>query len=146
MPELTPFQQAYLVTFKLFSPNEAPSPLEKAAYEKGANYHGTFSTEESLEVFRPVFFTAITWALLEEKPLPLFIPKLKLTWVMDQTRSLCRGAVKNRVECKELIQKALTCLQTSQAPWVHRSEPPRWVTYGYEKDPVLMPGWFLEGV
>ena len=138
----TPFQEAFLITFKLFRDEGlTPSVFEQDAYTKGVDYHGTFGSDLNQEAFEASFLVAITWAMLEKRPLPLFVPKVHNAWVTDQIRTLCRGALKRHSTCKDLVVSSLSYLQMNAPPWAFKDEPKRWVMFGFDRNPVILPSW-----
>lgn len=144
MTTQTPFQDAFLATFKLFRDEGiAPTKSEREAYEKGESYHGVFGVEKDEEVVETAFLVAMTWAMVEKKPLPFFLPKTVGLWSQDRIRILCKSAFVRHPNCKPLVIDALRHVQTQQPPWAFKNEPGRWVMFGFDKAWPILPAWFL---
>lgn len=144
MDEPTPFQQAFQATFSIFrGPDAKPSIEEQIAYGRAADFHGFLGSEESEARFDPTFFVAMSWALIRHGRTYVFIPKVRQKWAFSRAEALCQEVRRRYPDKRQLVQDGLRCLHSETPPWGVTVEPPQWVAFGFEEDPVLLPEWCL---
>lgn len=143
----TAFQQSYHKIFCLLRGNAPPSPEDQSVYRLGDSFRG-FTASEATHL--DATFVALMVKVLRAKPgkFHFFVPKTQLVRVMSRVKELSETALRisdpsERKSRQMLMSNALMRVSTDKAPW-SVNEPEDWVSFGFTRDPIILPPWFYE--